>query len=88
MPDAIRSPFLRRGELARALSERGFPVSKATLETMATRGGGPPFRRFGRAVVYSLEDGLAWAEGRMSAPVRSTAELGRHRPKADQPRAA
>ncbi len=82
MPDAIRPPLLRRGELARALSERGFPISKATLETMATRGGGPPFRRFGRAVAYSLQDALAWAEGRMSPLVRSTAELDRSTPTA------
>lgn len=77
MPESAIPPMLRRDDLARALTEHGFPISKATLETMASRGGGPAFRRFGRAVLYPWPDAIAWAEGRASPLVRSTAELRR-----------
>ncbi len=60
---------------AEALTEHGFPVSAKTLATMATRGGGPPFHKFGRAVLYRWGDALAWAEARLSAPRRTTSEL-------------
>ncbi len=44
----------------------------ATLESMRTRGGGPPFRKLNGRVFYLPEDLDAWiAETR---PVRSTAE--------------
>ena len=69
-PDAL----LRRAELAAALTAYGFPTAPATLATMATRGGGPPFRLFGRIPLYRWGDALTWAEGRLSAPRRSTAE--------------
>ena len=66
--------MLRRREIAEALRARGFPVSDKTLATKATRGGGPPFRSFGRIPLYHLGDALAWAEGRLSPPRRSTSE--------------
>ena len=69
-PDAL----LRRKTTAEALTEVGYPVSEKTLATKAVRGGGPPYRKFGRAVLYYWPDALAWAEGRLSAPRRSTSE--------------
>lgn len=72
-PDSL----LRRRALAEALTGAGFPVTEATLATKATRGGGPPFRRFGTIPLYRWGDAIAWAEGRLSPPVRSTAELDR-----------
>jgi hypothetical protein len=65
---------LRRDALADALTAAGYPVSAATLATKATRGGGPPFRSFGRIPLYRWGDALEWAEGRLSAPRRSTSE--------------
>jgi len=65
---------LRRRETAEALSEAGYPVSEATLATKATRGGGPPYRLFGRVPLYRWGDALAWAESRLSPPRRSTSE--------------
>jgi len=38
---------LTRDAAAKALMEAGFPVRKATLATLASRGGGPPFRKLG-----------------------------------------
>jgi hypothetical protein len=69
-PDAL----LTRRAAAAALTAAGYPVARATLATRAVRGGGPPFRRFGRVPLYRWGDLLDWAEGRMSAPMRSTSE--------------
>ena len=44
----------------------------ATLESMRTRGGGPPFRKLNGRVFYLPEDLDAWV--RETRPVRSTAE--------------
>lgn len=73
---------LTRRALAAALTEVGFPMSEATLATKATRGGGPPFRRFGARPLYIWSEALAWAEGRLSPPRRSTAEADAQRPAA------
>jgi hypothetical protein len=40
----------------------------------ATRGGGPPFRRFGARPLYRWSDAIAWAESRLSSLHRSTSE--------------
>lgn len=69
-PDAL----LRRKATAEALTAVGYPISDKTLATKATRGGGPPYRLFGRIPLYRWGDALAWAEGMTSAPRRSTSE--------------
>jgi hypothetical protein len=69
-PDAL----LRRARTALALSEAGYPTSAATLATLATRGGGPQYQLYGRIPVYRWGNSLAWAEGRLSPPVCSSAE--------------
>jgi hypothetical protein len=66
--------FLRRAEAARALTGAGYPTASATLATLACRGGGPPYRRYGRRPLYRLADLIEWAEGRLSPLVRSTSE--------------
>jgi hypothetical protein len=72
-PDTL----LRRKAAAEALTAKGFPCSDKTLATKATRGGGPPYRLFGRIPLYRWGDALAWAEGRLTAPQRSTSESDR-----------
>jgi hypothetical protein len=71
-PDA----FLTRPQTAAALSESGFPITVPTLATKATRGGGPPFHRFGKRVLYRWGSALDWARSRLSPALRSTAEAG------------
>jgi len=71
--------LLRRTATAEALTAKGFPCSEKTLATKATRGGGPPFRSFGRIPLYRWGDALAWAESKLSAPRRSTAEADAQR---------
>jgi hypothetical protein len=51
---------LRREHLAEALTEAGFPIKAKTLATKATRGGGPPFQRFGRIPLYPWGAAIAW----------------------------
>jgi len=81
---AMADSRLRRIQTAEALTAAGYPTSPATLATMATRGGGPPYQLYGRVPVYRWSDALAWAEARLSLPVRSTAEadVARSRPRA------
>jgi hypothetical protein len=69
-PDTL----LRRKQLAEALSVAGFPIAVATLSTMGSRGGGPPFRVWGRVPLYRWGYALAWAEGRLSSPRSSSSE--------------
>jgi hypothetical protein len=66
--------LLTRPKTAEALTEVGYPVKEATLATKATRGGGPPYQRFGSRALYRWGDALLWAKGRLSAPRRSTSE--------------
>ena len=70
---------LTREPLAAALTEAGFPIKPKTLATMATRGGGPPYQKFGNRPLYQWGSSLAWAESRLSLPRRSTSEAdGQH----------
>lgn len=66
--------LLVRRALAQALHQHGFPVAEATLATKATRGGGPPYSRFGNRVLYRWGAALAWAEARLTPPAATTAE--------------
>ena len=70
-PDAL----LNRANTAAALTAAGYPVAKGTLATKATRGGGPPYRLFGRLPLYRWGDALAWAQSRLSATVRNSSEI-------------
>jgi hypothetical protein len=65
-----------RAAVAEALTFAGYPISAATLATKATRGGGPPYRLFGRRPLYEWGPALAWAQGRLSAPASSSSEHG------------
>jgi hypothetical protein len=69
-PDTL----LTRAATAAALTATGYPTARATLATRATRGGGPPYRRYGRVPLYRWGDALAWARSRLSPPIRSTSE--------------
>jgi hypothetical protein len=67
--------LLRRDATAAALTLAGYPTSAKTLATLATRGGGPKFRKYGRYPIYRWGDSLRWAQAKLSPPVNSTAEL-------------
>ena len=74
---------LRRKEFAEYLTSKGYPISVATLASLVTRGGGPPFTYWGRLPIYSARLGIAWAKAKAGSPVTSTAEFrARHQPEA------
>lgn len=62
--------LLRRGA-AVALTNAGYPVKATTLATLASRGGGPKFRRFGRTPLYRWGDLLEWVDAK-SSPLGAT----------------
>ena len=66
---------LSRKQASEFLTERGFRTAVATLATMAVKGGGPRFSRFGRRVLYQPEDLIEWAKSKRTPSVRSTSEL-------------
>jgi hypothetical protein len=67
--------LLRRRAVAKALSDVGFPTSPATLATLACRGNGPPFQRYGRIPLYQWGSTLEWARSRLGPLMRSTSEI-------------
>ncbi len=69
-------PYLDRKQAAARLRDRGLPLSFTTLESMASRGGGPPMLRWGRRVVYDETALLTWAQARLSPPYSSTSAGG------------
>jgi hypothetical protein len=66
--------LLRREPFATELTQAGYPTAAATLASLATRGGGPPFRKYGKYPLYPWGPGLAWAKSRLGPMVRSTSE--------------
>ena len=65
---------LRRSEVPAYLMEKhGIPIAVATLNKLASIGGGPAMQYAGRIPLYRPEDLDAWAEQRLTAPVASTA---------------
>jgi hypothetical protein len=51
---------LRTNALAEALTKKGYPTAPATLATKRSRGGGPPYRRWGRIPIYTWGEALEW----------------------------
>lgn len=74
-PDAR---YTRKGS-AKALTNNGYLTSEGSLMTMASRGGGPKFRKFGARVIYQGADLIAWAEARTSPPLTCSADLAPER---------
>lgn len=75
-PSQQSQEYLRRAEASAYIEAKyNQPCAKATLATMATKGGGPKFYRFGNTVLYSRDDLDAWALERLGRAVRSTSEL-------------
>jgi hypothetical protein len=68
--------ILRRNEAAAYIKEtHGIPCASKTLAKYAVIGGGPLFRKSGNIPLYEPRDLDAWAESKLSKPVRTTSEL-------------
>jgi hypothetical protein len=59
---------LTRAQLAETLTAAGYPIAADTLRTMASKGGGPPYKLFGHKAMYVWGDALEWAQARVSEP--------------------
>ncbi len=53
----------------------GLPISEKTLSKYITIGGGPTFRKFGRRVVYTVDDLTNWVQSKLSEPVTNSSQL-------------
>ena len=63
--------FTRR-EAARLLQSYGLRTTPASLATMATRGGGPPYFKIGKLCMYRLSDLEEWMSRRCTGLMDST----------------
>jgi hypothetical protein len=66
--------YLKRPEAANYLRERGLPITKATLQKLATVGGGPEYELFGIYALYKTASLDAWAAAKLRAPKHSTSD--------------
>jgi hypothetical protein len=72
-PDQV---FFTRDQLLEQLNTRGYPIKASYFGKMClpSRSAGPPVAKwFGRRPLYTLADGLAWAESRCRNAVASAA---------------
>ncbi len=67
-PEEALPKLLNQKQVAEILGK-----STAWLERMRWKGGGPPFRKFGRHVRYSLDDLIQWIESKPK--LTSTSEI-------------
>ncbi|QRI61832.1 hypothetical protein JQ506_13030 [Shinella sp. PSBB067] len=66
---------IRRADVPAYLQSKfGITIAKATLNKMATVGGGPRMQYDGRRPLYHVDDLDQWASARLSGPVASTSE--------------
>jgi hypothetical protein len=67
--------YFERPVAAQYLTEqRGLRTTANTLQKLASVGGGPVYQRFGKRAVYTQEALDKWANSKLSAPLRSTAD--------------
>jgi hypothetical protein len=67
-----------RPQLAEAAKRANIPVAESSLASMASRGTGPTFAKYGNRVLYRWQDFVQWVASK-STVARSTSE---HRAKA------
>lgn len=68
--------FVSRRDASEYLMRRwGISRTERTLAFLATRGGGPVYRKDGRRVLYSTTDLDTWAQARLSTRYASTSDV-------------
>ena len=71
----METRYLTRTKAAEYIRGQGLRYSAATLQKLATTGGGPVYRRFGNRAVYTTANLDEWIKHKLSAPTRSTSEV-------------
>ena len=70
-------PRLRQKDVPGYLANKyGIDIAVATLNKLASVGGGPAMQYAGRIPLYHRNDLDVWAEAKLSRPVKSTSERG------------
>ncbi len=59
---------LNRRDLAKYLTEAGYPIALSTLENKASKGSGPPYALWLGRALYRWGDAIAWAQDQTEAP--------------------
>jgi hypothetical protein len=71
-PDTMLSDI----QASEALAEKpGLRIAATTLQTKRSRGGGPPYQKFGPHVRYKWGSLLAWAQSQLTPEVDNTAQF-------------
>jgi hypothetical protein len=52
--------LLSTQELSEAFSNMNLPMAAPTLDSKRSRGGGPPFRKYGKTIRYRWADARDW----------------------------
>jgi hypothetical protein len=74
---SLSMPRLRRKEVPQYLKDvHGIDIAVATLNKLASVGGGPAMRYAGRIPLYDKTALDQWAADRLGDPVASTSERG------------
>lgn len=66
-----KKPLLTREQLRYELNMRGFPMSSSYFNKIclpSVNAGPPVCKQWGKRPLYSLEEGIAWAEARCTKP--------------------
>lgn len=75
LPAPSHKPRLRRAEVpGYLLSYHGIQIAVTTLAKLASIGGGPPFCKFGRRVLYEQDALDAWVHQKLSLPRFNTSK--------------
>lgn len=69
-------PLLNRRAAAERIKGRGIPTEASTLAKLASIGGGPSMRKFGRRVFYEAQALEAWIDEKLTVPRKSTSDVG------------
>jgi len=66
MPDPSLTPTASVEYVDASALEERTPISRQTWRRMRATGGGPPWRRVGRRVIYRWADVVAWIDAQPS----------------------
>jgi hypothetical protein len=66
--------LLNRRKTAEVLQECGIDITRGGLAILACRGGGPPYHKIGRTVLYKWRDVSAWLYAKLGKAASSSVE--------------
>lgn len=70
--ELYNKPFISRNEAEALSKEIGAPIKSGYLQKLASVGGGPPYRIFGRTALMVPAEFIEWLLSRVSQPRTNT----------------